>query len=57
MYFARRAKQLVAEKGVLSNRNPKAGKTLSAQTEEEVKNFYLADDISRVMPGKRTLFL
>ena len=27
-YFARRAKQLVAEKGVLSNPNPKAGKTL-----------------------------
>ena len=53
-YFARQAKQLVAEKGVLSNLNLKAGKMLSAQT-EEVKNFYLADDISRVMPGKKGL--
>ena len=53
-YLARRAKMLVAEKGVLSSPNPKLGSlTLSAQTEEEVKNFYLSDDISRIMPGKK----
>ena len=51
--LARRAKMLVAEKGVLSSSNPKLGRTLSAQTEEEVKNFYLSDDISRIMPGKK----
>ena len=52
-YLARRAKQLVADKGVLSNPKPKTVKILSAQTEVEVKNFYLADDISRIMPGKK----
>ena len=54
-YLARRGKMLVAEKGVLSSPNPKLGSlTLSAQT-EEVKNFYLSDDISRIMPGKKYL--
>ena len=33
---------LVAEKGVFSSPNPKLGRTLSTQTEEDVKNFYHA---------------
>ena len=47
-----KAKQLVAEKGILSSLNPKGGMTLPVRTQEEVKNFYLSDDISRMMPGK-----
>ena len=52
-YLVRKAKELVAEKGILSSPNPKGGMTLPAKTEEEVKNFYLSDVISRVMPGKK----
>ena len=38
---------LVAEKGVLSSPNLKLGRTLSTQTDEDVKNFYLSDDHAR----------
>eukprot|EP00731_Ephydatia_muelleri_P038605 Em0825g2a len=48
-----KAKELVAEKGILSSPNPKGGMTLPTKTEEEVKNFYLSDVISCVMPGKK----
>lgn len=51
-YLVTKAKQLVAEKGILSSPNPKGGMTLPVRT-EEVKNFYLCDDISRIMPGKK----
>ena len=53
-YLIRRAKQLVAEKGIMSSPNPKIGsQTLPTHTEEEIKRFYLSDDVSRVMPGKK----
>ena len=52
-YLVRKAKELVAEKGILSSPNPKGGMTLPTKTEEEVKNFYLSDVISCVMPGKK----
>ena len=52
-YLARRAKQLVAEKGVLSSPTPKGGTTLPVEIVEEVHKFYLSDSISRVMPGKK----
>lgn len=52
-YFIRQAKMLVAEKGIMSSPNPKSGRTLPAHTEEEITDFYLSDDISRVMPGKK----
>ena len=51
-YLVTKAKQLVAEKGILSSPNSKGGMTLPVRTQEEVKNFYLSDDISRMMPGK-----
>ena len=34
------------KKGVLSSPNPKAGKSLSKSTEEQVVSFYRSDDIS-----------
>ena len=52
-YLARRAKLLVAEKGVLFSPNPQHINTLSLQTGEAVRNFYLSDDVSRVMPGRK----
>ena len=52
-YMARQAKQLVQEKGILSNPNPKPGKTLSPTIEEHVVAVYLSDDVSRMMPGRK----
>lgn len=52
-YLIRQAKKLVAEKGIMSSPNPKCGRTLPAHIEEEIKHFYLSDEISRVMPGKK----
>ena len=47
-----KAKQLVAEKGILLSPNLKGGMTLPVRTQEEVKNFYLSYDIRRMMHGK-----
>ena len=44
---------LVAEKIVLSSPNPQHINTLSLQTGEAVKNFYVSDVMSRVMPGRK----
>ena len=52
-YLARKAKLLAAEKGVLSSPNPQHVNILSQQTSEMIRNFYLSDDISRVMPGQK----
>ena len=52
-YLARRAKLLVAEKGVLSSPNAQHTNALSLQTGEAVNNFYLSDELSRVMPGRK----
>ena len=51
--MARYAKRLVAEKGVLSCPNPKHGKCLLQGTEELINSFYLSDDVSRMMPGRK----
>ena len=45
-YMTKQAKKLVQEKGVLSSPNPKAGKSLSKSTEEQVVSIYRSDDIS-----------
>ena len=52
-YMARKCKQLVQEKGILSNPDPKPGPTLPSETVELVTNFYQSDEISRMMPGKK----
>jgi len=51
--MARKAKELVEEKGVLSLPGPKPGPSLPPETVDTVRTFYESDDISRIMPGKK----
>ena len=51
-YLAGQAKRLVAEKGVLSSPNPSEDHGVNV-TFEEVKKFYLSNDINWVMPRKK----
>ena len=52
-YMVRRAKQLVAEHGILVTPNPKPGKTLCEKTIQCVRDFYCDHNMSRMMPGKK----
>ena len=52
-YMARKSKDLVKEKGVLSHPGPKPGPSLPQETVDVVHAFYEYDNISRVMPGKK----
>ena len=52
-YTARKSKELVKEKGILSTPNPKPGSSLPQETTDLVIQFYESDDVSRVMPGKK----
>ena len=52
-YMARKSKELVEEKGVLSLPGPKPGPSLPPETVDTVHTFYESDDISRIMPGKK----
>lgn len=52
-FMVRKAKQLVKEKGILSEPNPKPGKSLPENIIKIVTEFYESDMISRVMPGKK----
>lgn len=47
------AKKLVEEKGVLSDPNPKKGCRIEADIVKKVEEFYLSEEISRIMPGKK----
>lgn len=47
------SKKLVAQKGILSSPNVKCGHRLPSQTEMLIKEFYMHDDYSRQMPGKK----
>ncbi|CAF2079971.1 unnamed protein product [Rotaria magnacalcarata] len=49
--MARVAKNLQKEKGILSCPNAKVGKTVSLETAEIVRNFYMREDISRTLSG------
>jgi hypothetical protein len=40
-------------KGILSSPNVKPGKVLPPATAEMVKEFYVSDEISRIMPGRK----
>lgn len=52
-HMAKSSKNLQDEKGVLSIPNPKLpSNVLVCGTKESVEQFYLNDDISRIMPGK-----
>ena len=52
-YMARKSKQLVREKGVLSSPDPKPGHSLPSETVKLVTDFYQSDEISRMMPGRK----
>jgi len=52
-YMVRKAKKLVDEQGILSSPNLKPGKVLSFDTAKIVKEFYLSEEISRIMPGRK----
>ena len=47
------AKKLVAEKGVLSDPNPKQGKETEREVVDRVEQFYRSEEVSRMMPGKK----
>jgi len=51
--MARKAKELRKSDGVLVSPVAKSGKTLSAETTQEVKDFYENDCNSRIMPNKK----
>ena len=55
--MARKVKNLVAESGILATPNPKLGNQLNSQTVLHIQQFYENDDVSRLMPGKKTVFL
>ena len=46
-------KKTAREKGILSDPNPKRGKTLEEDTVQRVKEFYLSESVSRQVPGKK----
>ena len=52
-FMARKVKQLVKEKGVLSSPDPRPGRHVSKETSDNVVKFYENDEHSRCMPGKK----
>ncbi len=52
-FMARKAKQLVIDKGVLSSPDPQPGHCLTQTTVHLVVSFYNNDSSSRMMPGKK----
>ena len=52
-FMARKAKQLVREKGVFSSPDPRPGRQVSQETFDKVIGFYENDEHSRSMPGKK----
>jgi hypothetical protein len=45
------------DRGIMSLTNPRPGKTLNEVTVEVVIRFYNSDDVSGVMPGKKSLHI
>ena len=52
-YMARKSKELVKEKGILSLPDAKPGPSLPPETGDLVSECYESDNISRVMPGMK----
>ncbi|KYN21878.1 hypothetical protein ALC57_05740 [Trachymyrmex cornetzi] len=51
--FAKKGKDLRDANGILADTTLKAGKALSNSTVENVVDFYISDENSRIMPGKK----
>ena len=54
--MARKVKVLVKKNGIFATTNPKCGKLLNKSVTERVYSFYNSDNVSRLMPEKKTLF-
>lgn len=52
-YTARKAKELVTEKGILAMPEPRKGHPLNENVIDLVKNFYQNSEYARVMPGAK----
>lgn len=52
-YTARKSKELVKEKGIVSLPSPKSGPLLPSEMIDMIQEFYESDEITRVMPGKK----
>jgi hypothetical protein len=46
-------KKLVAEKGILSSPSVESSKVLPPATAEMVKQFYVSDEINKIIPGTK----
>ena len=56
-YMGQKSKKVVQEKGILSFPNPRSGSYLPQQTRSLVQQLYLSDEVSRVIAGRKTMFL
>lgn len=52
-YFVEKARKLKETEGILATPVAKAGKTLSPDIVDTVRNFYESDENSRIMPNKK----
>jgi hypothetical protein len=50
-----KAKILVEDQGILYSPNPRPERTLPSAVTDAVKEFYCSDEVSRVIPGKKSL--
>lgn len=51
-YLVNQARDLTAEKGILSTRNDRIGHGLDAAVKDEIQQFFDSDLVSRAMPGQ-----
>ncbi|CAG9788176.1 unnamed protein product [Diatraea saccharalis] len=50
---AKKAKELVEQNGILSSPNPREGRKLTSEVRDLVTTFYLREDNTRILPGKK----
>lgn len=56
-FVAMKAKNMQITHGILSIPSQKIGKRLCTETIQSVIDFYLDDSISRVLPGKKIMYV
>lgn len=52
-YMASVARNLFNEHGCMADPNPKYGKRLAQDVADKITSFYLSEDVSRIMPGRK----
>lgn len=55
-HMAQLSKRLAETEGIMATPNPRSGKALPEAVMQLVVDFYLNDNASRMMPGKKRLF-